>query len=90
MNQRTIHQEWITTKEAARLTGYTAVYIRRLIRTKRVNALKRGRDWLIDRLSLMAYKARMEALGTQKHNPRRDDVKETDCNLLDHEVEVAQ
>ncbi|MDW8069391.1 MAG: helix-turn-helix domain-containing protein [Anaerolineae bacterium] len=69
-------QEWITTKEAARLAGYTAVYIRRLIRTKRVNAVKRGRDWLIDRVSLLAYKARMDALGTQKHNPWREDANE--------------
>ena len=64
---------WITTIEAANLTGYTIVYIRRLARIRRVEAVKTGRDWLILRSSLLAYKARMDVLGPQKHNPWRED-----------------
>jgi excisionase family DNA binding protein len=65
---------WITTMEAANLTGYTIVYIRRLARIRRVEAVKTGRDWLILRSSLLAYKARMDVLGPQKHNPWREDL----------------
>jgi excisionase family DNA binding protein len=60
--------------EAANLTGYTIVYIRRLARIRRVEAVKTGRDWLILRSSLLAYKARMDVLGPQKHNPWREDL----------------
>jgi excisionase family DNA binding protein len=65
---------WITTMEAANLTGYTIVYIRCLARIRRVEAVKTGRDWLILRSSLLAYKARMDVLGPQKHNPWREDL----------------
>ncbi|MDW8069092.1 MAG: helix-turn-helix domain-containing protein [Anaerolineae bacterium] len=67
---------WISTTEAADLTGYTVVYIRYLARSERIEAVKTGRDWLINRASLLAYKARMDALGTQKHNPWREDANE--------------
>jgi excisionase family DNA binding protein len=65
---------WVNTKEAAALTGYTVVYIRNLIKRKRIEARKTGRDWLILRSSLLAYKARMDVLGPQKHNPWREDL----------------
>jgi excisionase family DNA binding protein len=65
---------WVNTKEAAALTGYTVVYIRNLIKRKRIEARKTGRDWLILRSSLLAYKARMDTLGPQKHNPYREDL----------------
>jgi hypothetical protein len=39
-----------------------------------VEARKTGRDWLILRSSLLAYKARMDVLGPQKHNPWREDL----------------
>lgn len=67
---------WISTAEAADLTGYTAVYIRRLAKGKRIEAVKTGRDWLINRASLLAYKARMDRLGPQKHNPWREEEPE--------------
>ena len=37
--------EWITTKEAAELTGYTPSYIREAISRGRLDAQKIGRDW---------------------------------------------
>jgi len=69
---------WITTRAAAELTGYNLVYIRRLIKQKRVEAVKAGRDWLINQDSLLAYKDKMTALGGQRYNPwrgRRQDGK---------------
>jgi len=65
---------WITTRQAAELSGYTVVYVRRLIKRRRIEAVKAGRDWLIWMPDLLAYKARMDALGSQKHNPWRDDL----------------
>lgn len=64
---------WVNTKEAAALTDYTRVYIRQLIKSRKVEAVKTGRDWLINRASLLAYKARMDTLGPQKHNPWREE-----------------
>lgn len=67
---------WVTTRQAAELSGYTIVYVRRLVKKGRVEATKTGRDWLINRASLLAYKARMDTLGPQKHNPWREDANE--------------
>lgn len=69
-----IVEGWITTDEAQALTDYSRAYLRWLANQGRIEARKVGRDWLIDRESLLAYKAGMEALGGQKHNPWRDDL----------------
>lgn len=52
---------WITTYEAVQLTNYSQEYIRRLIKTGKVNARKAGWHFLVDRASLVAY--------YDKHNP---------------------
>lgn len=63
--------EWITTQEAAGLTGYHAVHIRRLAKEGVIRGFKRGRDWWIERRSLEAYVEEMKRLGTAKHDPWR-------------------
>jgi len=63
--------EWITTAEAAELTGYHAVHIRRLIRDGHISGKKFGRDWLVNRESAQAYAEKMKELGAAKHDPRR-------------------
>jgi len=60
---------WLTTTDAATLTGYTQAHIRTLAQRGRIEARKIGRDWLVSRDSLLAYKRRMDNLGPQKHNP---------------------
>jgi excisionase family DNA binding protein len=47
--------EWITTTEAANLSGFHIEHIRRLIRNGHVDARKWGREWMVDRNSLVAY-----------------------------------
>ena len=47
--------QWITTTEAARLSGYTLDHIRDLIKNKRVKGQLWGRQWQVDRRSLLAY-----------------------------------
>jgi len=65
---------WITTDVAVTLTGYSVGHIRRLAREGRIGTRRVGRDWLVSREDLLAHKARMDALGTDKHNPWRDDL----------------
>lgn len=64
----------ITTNDAASLTGYSVAYIRQLARSGRVRSVKAGRDWLVNRDDLMDHKRAMDTLGTEKHNPWRDDL----------------
>lgn len=70
-DKRVIPEDWITTDEAAALTGYTVHYLRKLARDERVDAIKIKRDWLLSREALLAWREEMEALGTKKHSPSR-------------------
>jgi excisionase family DNA binding protein len=65
---------WISISEAETATGYARAYLRRLATQGRVRACKIGRDWLINHESLLAYKERMDTLGTDRHNPWRTDL----------------
>jgi len=69
-----IAQGWADTREAATVTGYTAAYVRQLIRRGRIEARKVGRDWLVNLADLLKYKRAMADLGDDKHNPYRDDL----------------
>ena len=59
-------QEWITTTQAAEISGYHAEHIRELLREKRVKAQKFGQVWQVDRASLLAYVRRAEKLGAKR------------------------
>jgi len=63
--------EWITTKEAAELTGYTTARFRQLALKGTLVAKKRGRDWFLDKSSVLAWIEEMKRLGTAKHDPTR-------------------
>jgi excisionase family DNA binding protein len=63
--------DWITTAEAAELTGYDPAHIRWLIRENRIKGKKFGRDWMVDRETLLDYKRKMDELGSGKHDPWR-------------------
>jgi excisionase family DNA binding protein len=63
--------EWITTAEAAELTGYNLEYIRQMIRRGVIEAQKKGRDWWVDRASIEAYADEMKRLGAAKYSPVR-------------------
>ncbi|NLF01507.1 MAG: excisionase family DNA-binding protein [Anaerolineales bacterium] len=71
-----VAEGWLTTDEAGALTGYGAPYVRQLIGHGRVQARRVGRIWLVDRASLLAHRAEMEALGRRKHNPWRQELVE--------------
>lgn len=47
--------EWLTVPEAAEILQVAQQRIRFLLKRKRLNGVKRGRDWLIERSSIMEY-----------------------------------
>jgi excisionase family DNA binding protein len=63
--------QWVTTTEAAELTGYTADYFRKAIKRGLLHGRKRGRDWFLSKDEVVAYAEEMEKLGPTKHDPRR-------------------
>ncbi len=63
--------QWITTQEAARLTGYSQTYIGRLLKQGRLDGVKLGHDWIVKRDSVLAFYQEMQSLGKQKHNAYR-------------------
>lgn len=62
--------DWITTAQAAALTGYTPNYIRKLASTGRVLAKRWGRDWQISRASILAELETVRKKG-KKRGPQR-------------------
>jgi len=49
-------EEWLTAEQAAELSGFNVQYIRRLLRTHRIEGRKFGRMiWQVNRASLSAY-----------------------------------
>jgi excisionase family DNA binding protein len=48
-------EQWITTQQAAELSGYHPTYLRDMIRLGTIKAQKFGPTWQIDRTSLLAY-----------------------------------
>jgi len=74
MDSITQTEQWVDTKTAADVIGYHVKHVRALARTGRIEAHKVQRDWLVSLSSLVAYKANMDRLGDDKHNPYRDDL----------------
>lgn len=64
---------WVSTQEAAQKTGYSAEYIRRLVRRGTLQGMRIGRDWFVNLAAALEYRRAMDALGTDKHNPWRED-----------------
>ncbi len=63
--------EWITTEEAAEVSGYHPEHVRWLARRGKIGAEKKGRDWWIDRDRFREYLTLVESLGTKKFDPYR-------------------
>ena len=59
--------DYITTEEAADLSGYHVNYIRRLLRQGKLKGRKFGNVWFIERASLGDYLQVVEKLGGQKY-----------------------
>ena len=64
--------DWITTVEAAELSGYHPDYIRKLLQAGRIKAQKFGLVWQVSRTSVLAYVRQVEKLG-ERRGPKRID-----------------
>jgi excisionase family DNA binding protein len=62
--------DWMSVDEAASLSGYSAEYIRRLIRNDRIRAQKKGLMWWVDRHSLQAYLKEASTSDDQRRGPK--------------------
>ncbi len=61
--------DWITTNEAAELSGYHPDHLRELIRAGKIYAEKKGNAWWVDRQSLLGYIRNIKKLG-EKRGPK--------------------
>lgn len=61
--------DYITTEEAAELSGYHVNYIRRLMRQGKITGRKAGLMWWIERNSLRDYLRAIQELGAGKFRP---------------------
>lgn len=57
--------EWITTAEAAKISGYHPDHVRELLRAEKVKARKFGEVWQVDRTSLLRYIREVQKLGAK-------------------------
>jgi hypothetical protein len=63
------NDQWITVSEAVKLSGYHPDSLRELVRDGKIVGKKVSIVWLVDRDSLMAYLAKIEARG-EKRGPK--------------------
>ncbi len=61
---------WITTQEAAELSGYNATYLRWLIRKGNLVARKFGPVWQVNRKSLLAYLKAADQSADKRRGPK--------------------
>jgi excisionase family DNA binding protein len=62
--------EWLTTEQAAELSGYHVNYLRKLIRRGDIQARKLSFLWLVHRQSLLDYMAQAEQSDDKRRGPK--------------------
>lgn len=63
--------DYITTAEAMRISGYTADYLRTLLRDGKIEGQKWGREWQVSRASLLVHVQTVQKIGA-KRGPKRE------------------
>lgn len=58
--------DWITTREAVKLSGYHPVHLRMLIRNGRIKGRKYFVVWQVSRSSLLTYLGEQEKRGERR------------------------
>lgn len=62
---------WITTSEAAEISGYTRNHIARLLKQGRIEGRKFATVWQVNEESLLAYLSEQRAKG-ERRGPKTD------------------
>ena len=65
----------ITVQTAAEISGYNIQYLRRLLRTGKLDAVKIGQLWLIQLTSLETYLLHNTMAGDHRYGPKKSGVK---------------
>ena len=66
-------EDWLTTYEAVRISGYELDYIRKLIRAKKIVGRKWGQSWQVSRKSLLDFLKSREKQGEKRgRKPKRE------------------
>ena len=64
------NEDWITTNEAAEISGYHQDYVRKLLQSGKIDGKKFGVVWQVRRESLEAYLSEIEKRG-DKRGPKK-------------------
>lgn len=64
-----VDEEWLTVREAVKVSDLNAEYLTRLIREDKIKGRKVSTVWLVDRKSLLEYLGNVQALG-KKRGPK--------------------
>jgi len=67
-----VAEDWITSSEAAQLSGYHPEYIRELVRTGKIEGRKFGIVWQVSKQSLLAYLRAAEKSDDKRHGPKKE------------------
>ncbi len=62
--------EWITTQEAAKITGYTKRNLTKMAKSGNIQSVKRGNMLFFKLGDILQYVQLMQAMGTAKHTPK--------------------
>jgi hypothetical protein len=62
---------WITTSQAADLSGYHPIYLLELLKSGKVRGQKFGPIWQVDRASLLAYIKSAEKSGDKRRGGKK-------------------
>jgi excisionase family DNA binding protein len=74
-------EQFITVQAAAQESGYNAQYIRRLLRGRKLKAVKIGQVWLIQLASLEVYLKQTEKATDHRCGPRKPPMADLSTNV---------
>lgn len=60
------NSNWLTVREVAKISGYNAEYITKLIRDNQIQAKKVSIVWLVEEKSLLAYLEKIKKMGKKR------------------------
>ena len=67
---QTMADEWLTVEEAARLSGYSIQYVRRLLRLGKIESRKFAIVWQVSKSALLVYVRESKKSEDKRRGPR--------------------
>ena len=64
------NKDWITVPEAAYISGFHPYYLRELLRDGKIEALKFGTIWQVNRVSFMEYLEKANTSDDKRRGPK--------------------